>query len=123
MPKDSIVILNPALNEEEDVLYFVSNMADSKGLDIWFVEKNEDNEWGYPQRIGREVNSSADEDMPYVREDGKVVFSSNRRTYTSSPESEKYDVYIYDPTKGRRSYLLTDYIKRELKQQIGRAHV
>ena len=34
MPEDSIVILNPALNEDETVMYFASNLRSKKGLDI-----------------------------------------------------------------------------------------
>lgn len=67
MPEDSIVILNPALNEDETVMYFASNLRSKKGLDIWKVEKLADNVWGNPQRLGTNVNSESDENYPVTK--------------------------------------------------------
>jgi len=116
MPNDSIVILNPCINEEGNTLYFASNMNDSKGLDIWYVEKNEDGEWSYPHKMGREVNSSADEDFPFIREDGKITFASNRKNPTFTPDSSKYNIYLYNPGKGGSPLLLANVLDESLRQ-------
>lgn len=116
MPNDSIVILNPSINEEGNILFFASNMNDSKGLDIWYVEKNEDGEWSYPHKMGREINSSADEDFPFIREDGKITFASNRKNPTFTPDSSKYNIYLYNPGKGGSPLLLANVLDESLRQ-------
>jgi len=66
-----------ALNEEEDVLYFASDMpGGAGGVDIWRSERSSDGEWGEPQNLGSEVNTSGDEVFPFVYED-TLFFSSD----------------------------------------------
>ncbi|MCK9156252.1 MAG: OmpA family protein [Paludibacteraceae bacterium] len=116
MPKDSIVILNPSISDDGNTLYFASNLGNSDGLDIWYVEKTEDGEWSYPHKMGRDINSNADEDFPFIREDGKMTFASNRRTANSQPDSAKYDVYFYNPERGGRPVLLANVLDDELQE-------
>lgn len=106
MPEDSIVILNPALNEDETVMYFASNLRSKKGLDIWKVEKLADNVWGNPQRMGTNVNSESDENYPFVTEDGNLTFASNRKVGNAVPDSGKYNIYTLDPKKDKKPELL-----------------
>ncbi len=108
MPKDSIQIMNPTVNEDETEMYFASNMKDSKGLDIWKVEKDQDGEWGLPKRIDTRVNTNADENYPLIRKDGMLAFASNRKLGKLLPDSGKYDLYVVNLNSNKQPRLLAD---------------
>lgn len=116
MPKDSIVVLNPTISKDGTRLYFASNMQGSQGLDIWYMDKNENNEWSEPVRLDNRVNSEADEDFPFVRDNGSLTFASNRQTSLSTPEKGKYDLYYYNPQSGKNALLLASMLDDELKE-------
>ena len=85
LPKDSIVIVNPTINSQGDVLYFSSNMNNTKGKDIWEMSKDQNGEWGNPVRMDASVNTvDADEDFPFVNDEGMLVFASNRGNTSKS---------------------------------------
>lgn len=74
---DSIIAAHPALNEDESVLYFVSDMMGGfGGKDIWKAEKSGG---GYtkPVNLGATINTPGDEMFPFVRDNGELYFSSN----------------------------------------------
>ena len=57
-------------------LYFVSDvMGGYGGKDIWRISIDEIG--SFPENLGPEINTSADEMFPYVREDSTLYFSSN----------------------------------------------
>jgi outer membrane protein OmpA-like peptidoglycan-associated protein len=59
-------------------LYFASDRPGGFGdLDIWVSEKKSDGSWGEPVNLGSEINTPADEDTPFVHEDGTLYFGSN----------------------------------------------
>jgi len=76
--KDSaITVAHPAISPDGITLYFVSD--EPKGLggkDIWKAEKIEEG-WSYPENLGVNINSTADELFPYVKYDGTLYFASN----------------------------------------------
>ena len=85
LPKDSIVIVNPTINSQGDVLYFSSNMNNVKSRDIWEMSKDQNGEWGNPVRLDASVNTvDADEDFPFVNDEGMLVFASNRGNASQS---------------------------------------
>lgn len=115
MPKDSVVVLNPAISDDGLRLYFASNMQDSKGLDIWYVEKDSTGEWGDPVKAPG-INTSADENFPFVREDGKLVYASNRKVDGETPEDGTYNLYINNPSNPKKSILLANLLEDDLKE-------
>lgn len=108
MPNDSVVVMNPTLNEDETVMYFASNMYGSKSLDIFKVEKDVDGEWGIPQRMDVRVNSSSDENYPFLADDGSLTFGSDRPVRNTRPDEGKYDVYGVNPQGTSKPRLLAD---------------
>ncbi|MCP4461030.1 MAG: peptidoglycan-associated lipoprotein, partial [Cytophagales bacterium] len=79
-------INNPTSNEphatissDGKTLYFVSNRSGGfGGFDLYKTEMNERGEWGKPVNLGEPINTSADEDAPFLDLDGKTLyFSSN----------------------------------------------
>lgn len=103
-PSDNTVILNPTINEDETEMYFASNMKDSKGLDIWKVKKDPNGEWGVPTQVGSDINSDADENYPYIREDGSLVFASNKKVGDKKLKKGKYNIYVADANKPTHTY-------------------
>ena len=77
-PDSSYNVAHPSLNEEENLLFFTSDMEGGfGGKDIYVCKKNGNN-WGLPQNLGEDINSSSDELFPFIANDHKLYFSSNR---------------------------------------------
>lgn len=75
---DTISVGHPSISEDGSVLYFVSDMLGGfGGNDIW-MSKKEGSNWSKPQNLGEAVNSEADELFPFIRNDGRLYFSSDR---------------------------------------------
>jgi outer membrane protein OmpA-like peptidoglycan-associated protein len=71
-------VAHPALNFNEDILYFVSDMPGSLGLsDIYMVKINEDGSFGEPQNLGNTINTEGRETFPYVSSAGNLYFASD----------------------------------------------
>jgi outer membrane protein OmpA-like peptidoglycan-associated protein/tetratricopeptide (TPR) repeat protein len=68
---------HPALNKENNILYFTSNMPGGYGgTDIYMV-RYDGGSWGTPVNLGAKVNSAGDEAFPFADEQGNLYFSSN----------------------------------------------
>lgn len=66
-----------ALSNDEQTLYFASNMPGGYGgTDIWYCEMQADGSWGNPKNAGSVINSTGDELFPYVFDD-KLYYSSD----------------------------------------------
>ena len=76
---DSIIAAHPAFNENETLLYFVSDMEGGfGGKDIWVAEKK-GGSFANPVNLGDTINTPGDEMFPYVRDNGELYFASNYR--------------------------------------------
>ena len=74
---DSIIAAHPALNEDETVLYFVSDMPGGYGgKDIWMAKKS-GGSYEKAVNLGEAINTPGDEMFPFVRDNGELYFSSN----------------------------------------------
>jgi outer membrane protein OmpA-like peptidoglycan-associated protein len=64
---------------DEKTLYFVSDRKGGfGGKDIWLSRKNADGSWSAPENLGAGINTSLDEDAPYVTKNGKQLFFSSQ---------------------------------------------
>ncbi|OEK08388.1 flagellar motor protein MotB [Flavivirga aquatica] len=69
---------HPALNEDENKLYFTSNMPGGiGGSDIYYVEINKDGTFGSPQNLGEIINTTKNERFPFINSEGSLFFSSD----------------------------------------------
>lgn len=67
---------HPAVSPDGEHLYFVSDMPGGYGgKDIWRISLKE--RQGSLVNLGPDINTSGDEDFPYVRTDGTLYFSSD----------------------------------------------
>lgn len=75
---DSLLVAHPALSNDGETLYFVSDMPGGYGgKDIWKTTKGGEGGWGQPVNMGNVINTAGDEVFPSVRMDGSLYFSSN----------------------------------------------
>ncbi len=64
---------------DENVLYFVSDRKGGYGgKDLWMSRKNGDGTWADPENLGPRINSSLDEDAPYITHDGNQLYFSSQ---------------------------------------------
>jgi outer membrane protein OmpA-like peptidoglycan-associated protein len=69
---------NPSIDKDGKILYFASNMPGSiGGTDIWKVVVNADGTFGTPENLGDKINTTGDENFPFVSDDDVLYFSSN----------------------------------------------
>jgi outer membrane protein OmpA-like peptidoglycan-associated protein/YHS domain-containing protein len=69
---------NPSIDKDGKFLYFASNMPGSiGGTDIWKVPIHSDGSFGSPENLGNKINTSGDENFPFVTDDAILYFSSN----------------------------------------------
>lgn len=59
-------------------LYFASDKKGYGGLDIFVSERQPDGQWGKPENLGKNVNTSFDENNPFVSSDGQVLFFASK---------------------------------------------
>ncbi len=60
------------------IIYFASNRAGGYGgTDIWMSQKEEDGKWSEPKNMGANVNTSGDEEAPFITNDGKTLYFSS----------------------------------------------
>lgn len=76
---------NPILADNGKRIYFASSdiPGGKGGKDIWYIDKNADgHSWSKPKNF-EAVNSSADEDFPFISGDSVIFFSTNRKCQMS----------------------------------------
>ncbi|WP_179317056.1 OmpA family protein [Winogradskyella undariae] len=75
---DNYSVGHPALNPEEDRLYFASDMPGTLGMsDLWYVDILGSNNYSEPINMGAEVNTVARETFPFVSVENNLYFSSD----------------------------------------------
>ncbi|MFD2592999.1 OmpA family protein [Aquimarina hainanensis] len=74
----SYSIEHPALNQEENRLYFSSNMPGGfGGFDIYYVEINPGGDYGPPINLGSKINTAHRDQFPFIDRKGNLFFSSD----------------------------------------------
>lgn len=98
---ESYSVGSPSITKDGKTLYFASNMPGGKGgVDIWKVSVT-GNSYGKPENLGDQVNTPADENFPFVAEDGKTIYFSSK----GKPGLGGYDVFALDIAKNTLSNL------------------
>ena len=72
---------NPTLANGGKRIYFSGEFSEGLGSrDLWYIDQNENGNWGVPHNVGRNVNSDKTEDYPFVSGDSLLYFASNNGT-------------------------------------------
>jgi len=65
----------PSLSSDGNTLYFESGRSGGQGgSDIWMSNRQADGNWGRAQNLGSIVNTSADDQSPFIHADGKTLY-------------------------------------------------
>ncbi len=68
-----------ALSADEKTLYFSSErIGGLGGKDIYVSKKNADGTWGMAKNLGDKINTSLDDDAPFIHPDGKTLIYSSK---------------------------------------------
>ena len=75
----------PSIAPDKSRLYFASNRPldptddeASNNMDIWYCDWDDDlGEWGKAKNLGSEINTSGNENSPFIAADGKTLFFSS----------------------------------------------
>ena len=70
-------IAHASISNDGNYLFFSSDMPGGfGGMDIWFCKKDSTG-WNKPINAGSDVNTSGNEEFPFIRKDGMLFFSSD----------------------------------------------
>jgi outer membrane protein OmpA-like peptidoglycan-associated protein/tetratricopeptide (TPR) repeat protein len=80
----------PSISSDNRTLYFSSYREDSRGMDIYFSQKQANGEWGPAQNIGEPINTDKHEKSPFIHSDSQTLyFSSDGHTGVGG-----FDIYM-----------------------------
>ncbi|MGZ3921639.1 MAG: hypothetical protein ACXVC7_15170, partial [Bacteroidia bacterium] len=72
--------LNESISPDGNTMYFVSSRPGGYGgKDIYKCVKTKDGEWSKANNLGPLINSSHDDEAPFIHPDGKTIFFSSNR--------------------------------------------
>jgi len=76
---DSFTVGHPWISDDEQTLYFASDMTGGiGGRDIWMAKFDKKSKtWGSPVNMGPQINTTGDELYPSLRNDSTLYFASN----------------------------------------------
>ena len=75
---DAFSTAHPALNADEDVLYFASDRPGTMGLsDLWKVAIHVDGSFGEPTNLGSQINTEGRETFPFISSDGRLFYATD----------------------------------------------
>lgn len=69
---------HPSISSDGKVLYFASDRPGGKGgLDIWVTRKDRYNQWSTPENLGDSINTSGNEQSPFIHPDNQSLYFSS----------------------------------------------
>ncbi len=89
------VILYPSNPQTGDYIYYSSfGKSTIFGKDIYRIKRLDDGYWSKPENLGEVINTSEDEDFPYIASDGITLYFASKGHYSMGG----YDIYrsIFD---------------------------
>lgn len=90
---------NPSISKDGKTLYFSSDRTGTMGgQDIWKVEVKGANSYGEPVNLGPKVNTEGKESFPFITDENKLYFSSDRPKGLGG-----LDVFVIDLNKGNEA--------------------
>lgn len=76
---DEYSVGHPTLSQDEQLLYFASDMPGGFGGTDLYVSRYTNGQWGRPVNMGAMINTKGNELFPFVDEVGNLYFSSDGR--------------------------------------------
>ena len=68
----------PSVSADDRILFFSSDRPGGMGgLDIWISYRDEKGNWSDPVNAGKNINTAADEQSPFIHPDGRTLYFSS----------------------------------------------
>ena len=84
---------NPSISKDGKTLYFSSNRPGSiGGVDIWKVTISENGSYGFPENLGKKINTEGNESFPFITSDNVLYFSSDAHLGLGAMDIYKIDL-------------------------------
>ncbi len=81
----------PSLSANGDFLYFTSNRPGGfGGSDIYRCKRQPNGSWGNPENLGSSINTSGNEQSPYLHADGQTLYFAS----DGHPGLGDYDIFL-----------------------------
>lgn len=68
----------PTLSADGKTLYFATARENSKGIDIFYTEKQADGSWGSAKDMGPIINTAANDKTPFMHSDSRTLYFSSQ---------------------------------------------
>lgn len=94
----------PSIGADGKTLFFATNRPGSKGMDIYYTERQSDGSWGVAKSIGSTINTAAHEKAPFIHSDSRTLYFA-AETNDKRLGAGGYDIFYtkQDPTTGEWS--------------------
>jgi len=99
---ESSILFYPKNPQSGDYIYYSSyGKTNQYGKDIFRIKRLDDGYWSKPENLGDIINSSEDEDYPYMSSDGVTLYFASKGHYSIGG----YDIYrsIYNTSSKKWS--------------------
>jgi outer membrane protein OmpA-like peptidoglycan-associated protein/tetratricopeptide (TPR) repeat protein len=95
-----------ALSADGQTLFFASDKPGGYGgVDIYKSRRDQSGNWGAPENLGPQINTSGDEMFPFMSNDSTLYFSSNGHLGLGG-----LDVFSTNPTGTKEKWTSTEYL-------------
>jgi outer membrane protein OmpA-like peptidoglycan-associated protein len=97
-------LIHPWISSDGNMLYFIANLPTGfGGTDIYCTYFN-DGEWSNPVNLGAEINTNANEFLPYLSDDGSLFFCRDHKEGLFSYITAQHDEYWFTPVRLQQQY-------------------
>jgi cell division septation protein DedD len=104
----SIKVGHPSMNEQGNVMYFISNIPGGVGgLDIYY-SIFDGKKWSDPKNMGLIVNTSGDETFPVIEKNNNFRYISNNNLVYITGISQYLNLSTIEQEKIKTTYTLPD---------------
>ncbi len=81
----------PSISADGKSLFFTCDRKGGiGGLDLWVSHRGPDGKWGTPQNLGKPINTSRDEQAPFIHPDGQSLYFMSK----GHPGMGEYDLFV-----------------------------
>lgn len=84
-----------SISADGNIIYFSSERPGGfGGLDLYKSERGSDGKWSQPVNLGESINTSSDEDAPFIAPDGRTLYFSSK----GHKNMGDYDIFVTEFT-------------------------
>jgi peptidoglycan-associated lipoprotein len=96
--------IHPWLSSDGSRLYFIANLPNGFGGTDIYCSNFTNGQWSSPVNLGAEINTSANEFLPYSSEDGSLFFCRDHKEGLFSYITTQQDRYWLTPIQLQQNY-------------------